>query len=142
MGGTSLSAPAWAGLLAMADQGRVAAGKPTLGSAGPTEALTALYGLSRADFHDVTSGSNGYSAGPGYDLVTGLGTPVAGLLVPDLVSYAGGPASATPVAPIAASGLVYSGSGTRGGQTRAAAAAHVRRTRCSIARVRNRTDND
>ena len=120
VGGTSLSAPAWAGLLAMANQGRVAAGKPTLGSAGPTDALTALYGLPQADFHDVTSGNNGYSAGPGYDFVTGLGTPVAGLLVPDLVSYAGGPASNTPVAPIAASGLVYSGSGTRGGQTQAA----------------------
>ena len=39
-----------------------------------------------SDFHDVTTGSNGEdsSAGPGYDLVTGLGTPVANLLVPDL----------------------------------------------------------
>jgi hypothetical protein len=120
VGGTSLSAPAWAGLLALADQGRVTAGKLTLGSASPTEALTALYGLSRADYHDVTSGNNGYSAGAGYDFVTGLGTPVAGLLVPDLVAYAGGSPSATPVAPIAAAGLVFTGSGTTNAQVTAA----------------------
>jgi hypothetical protein len=114
VGGTSLSAPAWAGLFALADQGRVSAGRATLGTAGPTEAQAALYGLSQADFHAVTSGSNGYSAGPGYNLVTGLGTPVAGQLVPDLVAYAGGPASATAVAPITSSDLVYSGSGSGG----------------------------
>jgi hypothetical protein len=37
----------------------------------------------------VTSGTNGYSAGAGYDLVTGLGTPVADLLVPDLAAFDG-----------------------------------------------------
>ena len=108
VGGTSLSAPAWAALFALVDQGRVASGKATLGTAGPTEAQTALYGLSKADFHDVTGGSNGYSAGAGFDLVTGLGTPLADLLVPDLIAFAGGPASATPVAPIAAASLVLS----------------------------------
>ena len=36
------------------------------------------------DFHDITSGSNGYSAGNGYDLVTGVGSPKANNLVPDL----------------------------------------------------------
>ena len=36
------------------------------------------------DFHDETSGYNGYSAGPGYDLVTGLGSPVANQLIPAL----------------------------------------------------------
>src|SRR5262249_28496922 len=70
-GGTSLSAPAWAGLLALANQGRVASSKATLGSAGPNETQTALYGLSASAFHDITSGNNGFSAGPGYDLVTG-----------------------------------------------------------------------
>ncbi len=121
VGGTSLSAPAWAGLLALADQGRVAAGEATLGSAGPTEAQTALYGLSASDYHAVTSGSNGYSAGAGYNLVTGLGTPVADQLVPDLVAYAGGAASATPVAPITASSLVLTaGAGSAGGSSEAA----------------------
>jgi hypothetical protein len=108
VGGTSLSAPAWGALFALVNQGRVASGKATLGSAGPTEAQTALYGLNQADYHDVTTGSNGYSAGAGYDLVSGLGSPVADLLVPDLVAYAGGPPSSTPVAPITAAGLVLS----------------------------------
>ena len=39
------------------------------------------------DFRDITSGNNGYAAGTGYDLVTGIGTPVANLLVPALASY-------------------------------------------------------
>jgi Ca2+-binding RTX toxin-like protein len=108
VGGTSLSAPAWAGLLALADQGRVTAGKPTLGTAGPTEAQTALYGLRASDYHDITTGSNGYSAGPGYDLMSGLGSPVADLLVPDLVAFSGGTPSSTPVAPITPAGLVLS----------------------------------
>ncbi|HWC91309.1 MAG TPA: hypothetical protein VG433_16685, partial [Pirellulales bacterium] len=50
-----------------------------------------VYSLSSSDFHDVTSGSNGYSAGKGYDLVTGLGTPLANKVVADLV----GPASSS-----------------------------------------------
>src|SRR5208337_2530240 len=36
------------------------------------------------------SGSNGYSAGPGYDLVTGRGTPIATSVVNDLVPLAAG----------------------------------------------------
>ena len=36
----------------------------------------------------MTSGNNGsFSAGPGYDAVTGLGSPIANLLVPDLAAY-------------------------------------------------------
>ncbi len=88
-GGTSLATPAWAGLIAIANQGRVLAGGATFNSSSnPTQALTALYSLPSSDFHDITSGSNGgYSAGPGYDEVTGLGAPVANLLVPDLSTY-------------------------------------------------------
>jgi hypothetical protein len=37
----------------------------------------------------ITSGSNGYTAAAGYNLVTGLGTPVANLLIPDLIAYQG-----------------------------------------------------
>jgi streptogramin lyase len=87
VGGTSLSAPCWAGLISLADQARVQAGDATLGTASPTETQEALYNLPVSDFHDITSGSNGYSAGTGYDLVTGLGTPVANLLVPALAAY-------------------------------------------------------
>jgi hypothetical protein len=86
VGGTSLSAPAWAGLLALVNQGRVAAGEKVLNSASATEAQQDLYSLSQADYHVIASGNNGYSAAPGYNLVTGLGTPVADLLVPDLVA--------------------------------------------------------
>jgi len=84
-GGTSLGAPCWAGLIALANQLRVAAGGTTLDGASQT--LPGLYALPSTDFHDITSGSNGtYNAGPGYDLVTGLGSPVANFLVRDLAS--------------------------------------------------------
>jgi subtilase family serine protease len=89
VGGTSLSAPAWAGLLAIVNQGRAAIGAAALNSTGPTEAQQALYSLPQSAYNTVASGSNGYSAGAGYNLVTGLGTPVANLLVSDLVAYQG-----------------------------------------------------
>lgn len=90
-GGTSLSAQCWAGLIADADGIRSLAGNGTLD--GPSQTLPALYGLPNSDFNDVTTGSNatssnpGYPAGPGYDLATGLGTPMANTLVPDLANY-------------------------------------------------------
>ena len=87
-GGTSLGTPVWAGLVALADQGRVAAGQSKLNSASSTELLSAIYSLPQDDFHDVTSGSDKNNvATVGYDQVTGLGTPVANLLVPDLINY-------------------------------------------------------
>jgi hypothetical protein len=56
---------------------------------GATQTLPELYNLYQrkpSDFHDITSGSNGaYSAHTGYDEVTGLGTPVANHLIPDLI---------------------------------------------------------
>ncbi len=87
--GTSVSAPCWAGLMAIADQGRaLVAGNGSTAfdseATGANSLQTALYGLTAADFHDVTLGYNGFFAGTGYDLVTGLGSPVANFLVPDL----------------------------------------------------------
>jgi subtilase family serine protease len=80
--GTSAGAPQWAALIAIADEGLSAAGKPAL-----AQAQQRLYSLPANAFHDITSGSNGtYSAGVGYDAVTGLGTPVANVLVSDLVN--------------------------------------------------------
>jgi subtilase family serine protease len=67
VGGTSDAAPQWAGLAAeLAQQSGGALGNPG----------GLLYGLcGTAALHDITSGSNGdYSAGVGYDLVTGLGS--------------------------------------------------------------------
>jgi hypothetical protein len=88
VGGTSLSSPCWAGVFALANQGRADAGQPTLNTTTPTDAQQALYSLPQADFNSITSGSNGgYTAAAGYNMVTGLGTPVANRLVPDLAAY-------------------------------------------------------
>jgi subtilase family serine protease len=84
--GTSAGAPQWAALVAIADQGRAINNQSTLD--GPTQTLPAIYQVSSSDFHDITTGSNGgYTAGVGYDLVTGRGSPVANSLASDLVSY-------------------------------------------------------
>jgi subtilase family serine protease len=89
-GGTSAATPLWGGLVADADQ---LAGHD-LGFVNP-----ALYQIARSPvygqaFHDVTTGNNtvvmngatytGYPAGPGWDPVTGLGSPDAAVLVPIL----------------------------------------------------------
>jgi autotransporter-associated beta strand protein len=86
IGGTSLAAPCWAGVIALADEGTSMAFGTTLDT---SQVETALYQtISRSDFHDITTGTSlgspNYNAGPGYDLVTGLGTPLVNLLVPDL----------------------------------------------------------
>jgi hypothetical protein len=92
VGGTSLSAPCWAGLIAVADQGRATLGLRSID--GATVTLPRLYALPSTDFNDITTGSNGYGTGygyaatVGYDLATGLGTPIANLLVPDLAGGA------------------------------------------------------
>jgi len=90
IGGTSLSCPQWAGIVALANQ---VAGHG-LGLINPT-----LYALAAdpthyaADFYDVTVGNNqavssvpGYANSVGWDPVTGLGTPNAANLVPDLAA--------------------------------------------------------
>jgi len=89
VGGTSCSAPQWAGLVAIADQ---IAGHG-LGQINPT-----LYKLADGPdyatyFYDVTKGNNqadpaipGYQATTGWDPVTGLGTPDAATLVPALAA--------------------------------------------------------
>ncbi len=94
--GTSAGAPQWAAMVAIADQGRALDGQSSLD--GPSQTLPMLYQLPGGDFHDITTGSNGaYTAGPGYDLVTGLGTPVANLIVPALAGpTTGGPTVVTP----------------------------------------------
>ncbi len=83
VGGTSAAAPAWAGLVAIADQGLATAGKSTLSN---TQVQTDLYSLPSSDFRNITTGFNGYSATSGYNLVTGLGTPIANLLIPGIVA--------------------------------------------------------
>jgi subtilase family serine protease len=95
VGGTSLATPLWAGLIAVVDQGIVAAGGQTLD--GATQTLPKLYALPASDFHDITSGSNGaYSAGTGYDLVTGRGSPIVNSIVAGLVTTQPTPPTPTP----------------------------------------------
>jgi subtilase family serine protease len=87
MGGTSAGAPQWSAILAAANQLRKAAGKTPLTSVtatGATPLHTALYGGSRSGLRDVVTGRNGTcgavcTAALGYDTVTGLGSPRAGL---------------------------------------------------------------
>jgi subtilase family serine protease len=78
VGGTSVGPPQWAALFAIANSMR-AGGSPLIGSGG------ILYDAAKrqpSDFHDVTQGR----AQPGYDYVTGLGSPQANNLIPTLQS--------------------------------------------------------
>jgi subtilase family serine protease len=74
-GGTSFAAPMWAGYLALVNQQAVANGNPRLGFINPALYTIGLGSSYTTDFHDITSGSNGYSATTGYDLATGWGSP-------------------------------------------------------------------
>ncbi len=103
IGGTSAGAPVWAGLIADADQARFAVGKPALSSSQTLAGLYSLYGTPSypssayaTAFHDVTSGYNfAGNAGPGYDLVTGLGSPIASNIIARAALYDAAPAPAT-----------------------------------------------
>ncbi|HZL36210.1 MAG TPA: hypothetical protein VFC78_12910 [Tepidisphaeraceae bacterium] len=100
--GTSCGAPQWSALIALADQGRAQAG---LASLGTRDAMSSLY-ANPGDFHDIVGGTStgtpNYTAGTGYDLVTGLGTPQAPLVVSSLMGIA--PTSA-PTAPTGVSAM-------------------------------------
>jgi subtilase family serine protease len=92
IGGTSLSTPQWAGLVAIAAQihgGGLGLINPALYAIASDPATYAY------DYYDVVTGNNqadpdvpGYKATPGWDPVTGLGTPNAAHLVPALAAYA------------------------------------------------------
>jgi kumamolisin len=117
--GTSLAVPLWAGFAADINHSLSTNGQAQMGFAAPV-----LYQLATnpatysRDYHDVTSGSNdpaggtrGYTAGPGYDQVTGWGSPNVDNLGADWTAGAGAvqtvvvpqtptaPAQQTPTAP-------------------------------------------
>ena len=80
IGGTSWSAPVWAGFCALINQARSKNGKQPLPFLNPL-----IYPLRSECFRDIKVGSNGvYHATPGYDLVTGLGVPNMKLLIKKL----------------------------------------------------------
>jgi hypothetical protein len=93
-GGTSAASPVWASLMALADASPSCAGAPV------GMALPALYRAAGSDyagaFNDVRSGNNDFTgansgqfaAGPGYDEASGLGSPNAPALLPQLCASA------------------------------------------------------
>ena len=81
MGGTSAVAPLWAGLISRLAQ---STGKP-FGLIQPLLYAGVTAGTAAPGFRDITSGSNGaYTAGPGWDACTGLGSPAASSLLTTL----------------------------------------------------------
>ncbi|MFZ1087356.1 MAG: protease pro-enzyme activation domain-containing protein, partial [Terracidiphilus sp.] len=97
-GGTSFASPRWAGFMALVNQQAASAGKAPMGFLNPT-----IYALAESspanyasDFHDITRGINNcnwvdcydpqdFSAGAGYDEVTGWGSPTGQNLIDALV---------------------------------------------------------
>ena len=94
VGGTSAGSPQWAGVIALANQARANASKGPLGGNLNTD-LYNIYHSARyaTDFHDITVGNDqvagstvGFSAGTGYDVASGIGSPVVSQLVTDLAA--------------------------------------------------------
>jgi subtilase family serine protease len=90
VGGTSAGAPQWAALLAIANSMRVAARKSHLSSTNNSLYVLAKKSMA-TEFNSVTQGTNGScgvwcTAAPGYDYVTGLGSPKASALISALVA--------------------------------------------------------
>ncbi|HWV99332.1 MAG TPA: choice-of-anchor tandem repeat GloVer-containing protein [Candidatus Acidoferrum sp.] len=113
IGGTSASAPLWAGFAALANQQAAAAGQPSLGFINP-----ALYTIGQSSaypsaFHDINVGNNTNAASParffavpGFDLCTGWGSPAGSNLVAALLSPPV-PLRITPATPLTFSGPVH-----------------------------------
>jgi hypothetical protein len=133
VGGTSVGAPQWAALVAIADQGRKVDGQAPLSSSDTLSALYGIYNSSSytSDFRDITSGnstgtynvynSSGQVIGhitvapqSGYDLVTGIGSPRANALAVALSNAGTGSPGAPPL--VAGSGTSGS-SGSGNGKT-------------------------
>jgi hypothetical protein len=85
VGGTSVGAPAWAGIIAIADQGRALAGKGNLD--GPTQALPTIYALAANMLTSVSPIRRvKHSAKATANTATGLGSPLGQNLITGLVA--------------------------------------------------------
>jgi len=93
VGGTSAGSPQWAGIAALANQARAMVSKGPIGDLNPV--LYAIFHSARyaTDFHDITVGNDklvgssvGFSAGTGYDLASGIGSPIVDQLIVDLAA--------------------------------------------------------
>ena len=93
-GGTSFSAPRWAGFMALINQQAVAESGSVVGFVNPTLYQIGLGSNYNDDFHDIVNGNNDnygalstfYNAVPGYDLVTGWGSPSGQSLIDDVAA--------------------------------------------------------
>lgn len=89
VGGTSVACPIWAGFMALVNQIRSSNRLQPAGFVNDflyktvygTDGTSALYAQ---DFHDVTTGNNGWPAGAGWSAATGLGSPIAAALAKTL----------------------------------------------------------
>jgi subtilase family serine protease len=88
-GGTSFAAPMWAGYMALVNQQAVVNTGKTVGFINPSLYSIGAGSSYHSDFHDITSGSNGFSATAGYDLATGWGSPSGSGLIAALAGSAG-----------------------------------------------------
>jgi len=133
VGGTSVGAPAFAGILAILNQATQSTG---LGNVNTT--IYALAASTPTAFHDITSGNNivpctsgtpasgaaslrcpttaplqiGYSAGAGYDLVTGLGSIDANVLATSWPGFVSAPDFSVGGTPITIVGPGQTGTST------------------------------
>jgi hypothetical protein len=91
--GTSISAPMWAGFIALANQQAATNGRPPLGLINPLIYTIGTNTNYTAAFHDITTGNDTnassptrFFAVPGYDLCTGWGTPTGTNLINALIA--------------------------------------------------------
>jgi len=93
VGGTSAGSPQWAGITALANQARAMISKGPIGDLNPV--LYSIYHSSRysTDFHDITVGNDqlvgssvGFSAKAGYDVASGIGSPIVDQLIVDIAA--------------------------------------------------------
>ena len=101
-GGTSIAAPQWAGIVAVANAMRVASAKPVLGDIHTLlyKSIAAVPGTYAATMGDVVDGTNGSCAtcraGTGFDQATGWGTPNSAQLLQTLTGMAAAAPTAAP----------------------------------------------
>jgi hypothetical protein len=113
-GGTSISSPQWAGVLALVNAARTSSGLALLGDAHPSlyAQVAEVPGNYAAAFDDITSGSDGScatcKAGVGYDQATGWGTPNYSNLLALLSSVSNLPPLPSATMPTGMAGVAYS----------------------------------
>jgi subtilase family serine protease len=118
-GGTSIAAPQWAGIVAVANAQRVASAKPVLGDFHSVlyQSIGKVPGTYAASFGDIVDGTNGSCAtcraGTGYDQATGWGTPNSAHLMQALgVTTTAATPAATAAAPVVPGGSYAAKAGT------------------------------